>query len=396
MKSTGSVPLGPWIKGIQNVNDPAMTPDGCVVEADNVFISSDGSVTPRSGYDLVAAGGHSLFRHNGRTYGVFNRRICEFFDSGARTLSNIDIEGRVTWGVLNDCPVFVNTMVLGHIVGETAKRIGVEAPVVRSSGSATLTEDSMAVSFVSDTGEEGPLSPIFSGGTISPPAEATVVRMRTYKPQVSQVAETSYAQESKSVGDTLYLVSETAVNSNGEFDSSVQITAPIGRPAETMNKARMPGGNYVRYWRGRLLVARGRTLFFSDPLRYGLYDRAGGFVTFEARIDFIEPVEGGVYVALRDMGVHFLAGETPEKWERKVATIIPAQASASVLVPTAQMSLDLKIKPEWVAVWFTHKGFAVGLPSGDVLYPQADLLSGLPLGTGSLHFEGDRLIALSQ
>jgi hypothetical protein len=376
MKQDSSVSLGPWARGIQNVNDPAACPSGSVLEANNVLITSDGSIVPRAGYSLVSTGGHSLFTHAGRVFGIYNKRVCEFHDSGATVLSSFDIEGKVTWSLLNEEPVFTNHSILARLTSDGVKKIGVELPVVPSLGTQELTEDSTAVAFVNFDGEEGPLSPVFVGNTIAPPSENTVARMRIYKPR----------------SDVLYMVKEITVSTTVP-DIRTDL---FGKPADTLNKARMPGGDYVRYWRGRLLVARGRTLFFSDPMRYGMYDRSSGFVTFESRIDFIEPVEGGVFVALRDSGVHFLAGEMPEKWERKIADIIPAQAGSSLLVPTAQMKLELQSKPEWVAVWLTHKGFALGLPSGNILYPQADLLSGLPLGTGSLSFEGDRLIALSQ
>lgn len=319
MKSPAPVPLGPWIKGIQNVNDPAMTPKGCVVEADNVLIDSDGTVRPRLGYAPVVTNVHSIFKYGEKTYGVFNGQICELHESVAKPLGFM-VEGKVTWSVLNDAPMFTNLSVLARINGDVVEPIPVEPP--------------------------------------------------------------SKASARPDGGDILYSGAE------GEEE--------IGVPYEYLNKAPMPGGNYARYWRGRLLVARGRTLYISDPLRYGMYDQSAGFVSFEARIDFIEPVEGGVYVALRNVGVHFLAGEAPEKWELRVASVIPAQAGASLIIPTAQMKLEWQSKPEWVAVWLTNKGFALGLPTGNVVFPQADLLSGLPLGTGSLHFEGDRLIALSQ
>jgi hypothetical protein len=371
--------LGPWIRGIQNVNDPAMTPKGCVVEAENVTIDSGGIVSPRAGYDFVAFDGHSLFSHHGRVYGVLNNAICEFMDAGAVTLRS-GISGKVTWTVLNDEPVFINNEIIGRITPTDVKLIGVEAP----GGFVASGDDigvKVAVSFVSESGEEGPLSPMVAASSIflPQPIESTVSHIRIY--------------QTKPNGDVLYEVSEVPV---GTMTYDVVDPLNYGRMADTQYMSRMIGGSYARYWRGRLLVARGRTLFFSEPFRYGMYNASEGFVTFEARIDFIEPVEGGVFVALKGLGVRFLFGETPSKWEQKVADIIPAQAGTSLLVPTAQMKLEMQSPPDWVAIWLTNKGFALGLPSGMVIYPQADLLSGLTLGTGSLYFEGDRLIALSQ
>ena len=387
--SSAVVNLGPWIKGIQNLYDPAMTPKGAVVEANNVLIESDGSVIPRAGYAPVTTNVHSLFKHNGVVYGLYNGLVCELYESTARPLTNTAVTGKVTWGVLNGEPVLTNSTILARVSGGQVKQLGVEMPVPTSPSAASPTlplnapAGEYAISFVNEDGEEGPLSPL--GTAFLPPTEATVVGTRIYAPTSTTTYEGGVA--SSVSGGALYLVGSSGAGAN----------APIGMPAETMNKARMPGGDFVRYWRGRLLVARGRTLYFSDPLRYGLYDQSRGFVTFEAKIDFIESIETGIFVALRNIGVVFLAGDSPEKWERRLVDVVTAQPGASGLVPTALMDLKLQQKPEWVAVWMTNKGFALGLPSGNVMYPQADLLSGLPLGTGSLHFDGaDRLIVLSQ
>lgn len=402
MKSTAqTIPLGPWPRGFQNVADPTAVPKGALMEAVNVLIGPEGSITPRKGFSSVSTGVHSLFHHNGRYFGVLNGLLVELFDNGARQLSNIPITGKITWGVLNDEPVFTNNEILARITPTAVKRIGVPRPDIASTGDA-LKANSVAVSYVNEDDEEGPLSAIFnpvSGGFVQTPTEPGQWRMRVYATPVNATSALNETQ--LYAGELLYYVGEGAVGDLEAFIVGGENSAPpedqtMGRLPETMNKERMPGGNYVRYWRGRLLVARGRTLYFSDPLRYGLYDRSSGFVKFEARIDFIEPMEKGIFVALRNVGVIFLAGESPEQWERITADLEPVQPGASVVVSTANMNLELQPKPEWVAVWFTPKGFALGLPSGVVAHPQADLLSGLPLGNGSLHFDGDRLIVLTQ
>lgn len=382
MKTSASVPLGPWIKGIQNVFDPVRSPVGTLTEADNVLIGPDGVVSPRAGFTLVSTGAHSLFRHNGHVYGVYQNTIVEVLDSGAKQLFP-GVTGKVAWGVLNDEPVFTTSDLLARITPDGVKRIGVEEPGGFAVPPHTYDGYRVAISYVSADGEEGPLSASTTAGTsiyLPTPIESTVAKIRIY--------------QTNKDSDVLYEVAEVPVGTTSF--QLVRNQAVFGRIAETQFKSRMPGGHYVRYWRGRLLVARGRKLYYSDPLRYGLYDYNSGWVVFPGLVDFVEPVEGGVFVAVRNAGVFFLAGEQPSKWELKLADTVTAQAGASLIAPTAQMKLDVQSKPEWVAVWFTNKGFALGLPSGNVLYPQADLLSGLPLGTGSLHFEGDRLIALSQ
>lgn len=419
--SSAAVNLGPWIKGIQNLYDPAMTPKGSVVEANNVLIESDGSVTPRAGYAPVAVGVHSLFCHNGTTYGVLGGKVYDISTKPPIPIeSHFSIQGPVTWSVLNDEPVFTNPSVLARIRNGKAKRIGVEKPIATTGVAVTpigtldipdTAIEEFAISFVNDEGEEGPLSVIAE--QFAEAIDPDVVSTRKYV-QIKTKFLLSVPAPAASEATAAEGAQQTGEEGEGEPEEEAGLVEPyfaatemlwlegsvgpsgIGVPPETMNKDRMPGGNYVRYWRGRLLVARGRTLYISDPLRYGLYDQSRGFVTFEAKIDFIEPVETGIFVALRNIGVVFLAGDSPDKWERRTADVVLAQPGASTVIPTALMDLKLQQKPEWVAVWFTNKGFALGLPSGNVMYPQADLLSGLPLGTGSLHFDGaDRLIVMS-
>lgn len=382
--------------------DPTAVPKGALMEAINVLIGPEGSISPRKGFSSVSTGVHSLFHHGGRYFGVLNGFLVELFDNGARQLSNIPITGKVSWGVLNDEPVFTNNEILARITSTAVKRIGVPRPDIPATGGA-LKSSTVAVSYVNDDDEEGPLSAMFSlspGVVVPAPTESGNWRVRIYTTAVNTVSAANQTQSY--AGELLYYVGERPVGGDlGSLIVGSESSAPpedqtMGRLPETMNKERMPGGDYVRYWRGRLLVARGRTLFFSDPLRYGLYDRSSGFVKFEARIDFIEPMEKGIFVALRNNGVIFLAGESPEQWQRVTADFEPVQPGASVVISTANMNLELQPKPEWVAVWFTPKGFALGLPSGVVAHPQADLLSGLPLGNGSLHFDGDRLIVLTQ
>lgn len=179
---------------------------------------------------------------------------------------------------------------------------------------------------------------------------------------------------------------------------TVRMIDSSGYPEEITSDAGTisnPGGDYARQWRGRLLLARGRTLYYSPPFRYGLIRPRADYIRFASHIAFIEAVDGGVYVGLVGRGVVFLAGEAPERWVQKPASDAIPQAGASAVMGTSQMEEKFRTADE-VAVWFTEAGFAIGMPNGQVVLPQADRLSGLPLGIGSLAVQGDRLIVLSQ
>jgi len=380
MGTLQTIPIGPWPKGIQNLLDATATPKGCLIEAVNVDLSPEGAATQRRGYASVSTNVHSLYQFGERTLGVVSGAIAELYDTSATNLG-FTVEGPVTWCTLLDRAVFTNSGVLGCVEGNKAFEIGMDAPIVTATtSSAPPAEYLTAVAAVGPDGEEGPLSASVPAG---PGDIITIVAGgpgRVYMTRKN--GEVFYDVGSFVVGASMYRIPDMP---------------PYGRACESHLLSRMPGGLYARYWRGRLLVARGRTLYFSMPLRYGMYDPSFGFVKFEGKIDFIEAVEGGVFVAVAGQGVFFLAGDEPSKWERRLADVTPAQPGAVTLIPTVQLrALNLPAPTGWAAVWFTDKGFCLGLSSGYVFYPQADRLSGLPLGTGTLYFTGDRLIVLSQ
>jgi hypothetical protein len=380
MSAIQTLPLGPWPKGLQNLVDATAAPKGTLMQAVNVDIGPEGSATQRRGYAPVSTDVHSLFLFGARTLGVVSGAVAELFDGGARNLG-MTVEGRVTWCTLLDKAVFTNSGVLGCVDGETSYELGISPPNIGlMAPSAPPAEYMVAATFVGPDGSESPLSAALSarpGDAVSISAGGTG---RIYMTRKN--GEVFYDIGGFAASATMYRIPDMP---------------PYGRPCESQYLARLPGGSFCRYWRGRLLVARGRTLYFSTPLRYGLYDPSYGFVRFEGKINWIESIETGVFVAVAGQGVFYLGGDEPAKWERKLLDVTPAQPGAVTTIPTVQLrALNLPTPAAWCAVWFTDKGFALGLSGGMVMYPQADRLSGLPLGTGTLTFEGNRLTVLSQ
>lgn len=81
-------------------------------------------------------------------------------------------------------------------------------------------------------------------------------------------------------------------------DGRFGIVAPLEtlRRCDTLETAPMPAGTIVRHFNGRMLVAAGSLLFFSQPYRYGLYEPARGYVPLPAEITVVEPCDNGVYL----------------------------------------------------------------------------------------------------
>ena len=153
----------------------------------------------------------------------------------------------------------------------------------------------------------------------------------------------------------------------------------------------LPGGQWVEYWNGRLVVANGAQLVFSEPLRFGAYNPLTGYIQYPSRIEWVAALEGGIYVGLRDK-VMFLAGSSLS--ELSQIEVAGKSAPGMALVVSSELiSQEVAAGPR-VAVFFTSTGFAVGQANGQVIYPQQETMRDLPLFRGKLVQDGSRIFAV--
>ena len=151
----------------------------------------------------------------------------------------------------------------------------------------------------------------------------------------------------------------------------------------------MPGGKFLNYWQGRLVVARGNSLVFSEPLSYGVTDKMRGSVSLGERIHWLAPLHSGIFVGTK-RGVKFLAGSAPSEFNVKLVANKSFPGAAAV-VDAKYIDEKFSHSSDVVAVWMSDVGFAIGLPDGSVVYPQATSLAGIPTRPGRLVVENDRI-----
>ena len=121
----------------------------------------------------------------------------------------------------------------------------------------------------------------------------------------------------------------TEVNEAVYFTDGLRVgsyhPAPGPTPAWASATARMVGdqalapmsaGSNIAYHGGRLLVAVGSALIYSEPFQPSLRDSARGYELFPAAIKCIAAVEGGVFVVADK--TYFIAGGFPAQSVRAV------------------------------------------------------------------------------
>lgn len=143
----------------------------------------------------------------------------------------------------------------------------------------------------------------------------------------------------------------------------------LERLAPKKGFAPMPGGTVVRHWHGRLVVAQGGYLIFSDAFDPGVTDPSYGWLAVGATVTMMEPVEGGIFVGTaRD--VRFYAGTGPDDLKMTVASQQGVLAHSGALLPADFADAKLTQTSMPIAVWLSAVGAAYGLPNGTVVLPQ--------------------------
>lgn len=148
----------------------------------------------------------------------------------------------------------------------------------------------------------------------------------------------------------------------------------------------MPAGQAMCFHAGRLWVASGRELCFSEPLRPGamLPDNR---ITFGEDITLLAPAgsgpEAGLYVAAGKRTM-YLAGANPKEAPLSVARATGAVLGTQRAVHTSVFGVAYESLPQTMAsVWVSSDGvFCLGLPGGSIL-PMTEKRVVLPQGAAS-------------
>lgn len=163
----------------------------------------------------------------------------------------------------------------------------------------------------------------------------------------------------------------------------------LGAPAQFRHMDPMPTGQYLGLWQGRLVVAQGRTLRFSEAMAYHVHDPRHGFVQMPQRITFVAPVDGGLWVGQVDHVV-FLRGTTPQElvFERKTSR---APVPGSTVALASDEAGEASGGGRAAVAWLSSVGFAMGTPDGGIIEPQAQRLRGISAVAGSTVVQHGRL-----
>lgn len=197
-----------------------------------------------------------------------------------------------------------------------------------------------------------------------------------YLTNIPQNATKTRIYVSSANGEALYKYEDTI-----SYSTTIEART-LGKKLETQHLDKPPVGHIIRYYKGRLLIAKYNWIFYTAPQRPHLY-HAGVDVLppFKERIRMIQPVEDGFFVDAGELYfVKFSKGD-----ETALVNLLPQQFG---VIEGTDVSVPGHVFQEsgdgFLGYWWTQRGFPVVGKKGGILVPVGkDKIAVEPYGSGT-------------
>lgn len=369
-------------QGLNNVLPPERTPNTHLKVAENIDLDKSGGIHKRPGYSLKLSGSfHSLWGENNNFLAVKDNslvRIKEDFTTseiapyaGHERVSYTSIE----W---SDDIFYVSKSAHGHIRGDKVSPIGYVPPTpptlseVTGNGQMTSGRYQVSLTYIDENGEE-------SGARVSQVIDilgGSDIHVTNITSSSEDLITGINIYCSMPNGDILYKVGSTS-NTSGTFIISGVHSQGV-TPLKSFNMSPAPYGDIIRYYKGRLWIADGKTLWFSSPFSFKWFNLQTDFFQFESKITELMAVENGLWVGT-EAGLFYMGGKTPD--DMKLDLIEPLKVVAGTgerIVGSYLFIENTPIGYKWlvttnkgILVCFNN-GIALNLTETNVVFPEAD------------------------
>jgi hypothetical protein len=294
--------------GINNVLPTERLKPNELTVATNVDIGLDGEVRRRAGYTVVSEECHkNLWQAEGFMLATCNGDLKVVGGSVLYPSLGVD---RVWYCNLPDGrTAFSNGLISGITDGEFITPFGVPTPtslgaVTELAGELFPGDYMYALTYVR-----------LSDGLEGAPHESQPVSLPDGGIFLSGLpVEDGYKINvylSSHNDDGMYLAGSTLTSMFsfiGKNDALVQ-------PCRTGGTGPAPVGTLTTFWRGRVLIADGSTLWASKPHQWESFDRRRDFKQFPDNITLVQTVDDGLYVGTETM-LYFLSGTEFDKLQQ--------------------------------------------------------------------------------
>lgn len=321
--------------------------------ADNVDITSAGFLRRRRGTTgaLLPGAAHSLWGDGAADgYAVMDGNLVELTTSAGALVA------RVLEGGFTHAPVTMARMPTGAVVWSDGRRIGAVLEGVAGELVPDAPNPVPAVQPVAGSLPAGHY--LFSFTRITDRGESAA----TQPTRIEAPGATGFVFTGMTPDVAAYMSGPNGdILTRTDGDTVVALN-DSGARAETLLLERIPAGQIVRHYSGRLLVARGPMLAWSETYRYGLWNPGRNFIQFEAPITVVEPCRDGVFVCADR--TYWLPGDLAGTQLREVLPYGGVAGSGASALEDEEPRV----------FWVSPHGLVVGRPTGTVAAVQENAL----------------------
>ena len=375
-QNDGLVRYGPFTAGVNSrLPDEQLAPD-MLRHAVNCDLTDAGMLSRRDGYtlELSATDAHSIYTDASGVYfadGALLKRYVP--DTGAVTIvaSGLTDGAGLAYLPLNGEIYYTNGFQRGKIVGGVRMDWGVEVP----SGLPSLSivggvlesgRREVLCTFINAQGEESG-SGLSTGITLT--ASGGILVSGIPQPVSSEIVRVNIYMTPHN-GATLYLAAQLPV---GTLSATIASLQPSVELASQFCAPPMPG-KVLAYAGGRIYVASGPIVWYTEPGMYGRVKPSRNFIMFPSDVAIMAGVMDGLYVVADK--TYFLSGLDPE--QTTLREVLPYGAAFGSLAPVPVMANT------WT--WRSDRGQVFASNGGQMVNLQEDNLALRPSSNGASVF----------
>lgn len=364
------VSIGPFPAGSNNIALETSVPARAARRVVNADFNDDGKIQRRQGRTKVfgAVEPHSLWGFGDRGFFAMGTRLYAFTVADGYPTPPVELTNQLS----PDAPLTFTVIEPDIFVsdGQSNYRIGLDnsfsdwsVPTAEQpglfevQGSLPAGRYMVAVALKNDTGEEGPLS---LHSTIEVGDNAGIeVNVRAWgDPKLRTVIYMT-----KPNGTELLFAASMPASAS----SKVFLKQNLGRAPVTQHTDPMPAGRFSAIWNGRLLVAVGNIVYWSEPLQYGVTNLSYNYRVFSDTVTMLAAIDtaGGFFVG-QGKHTYFVSGADPSDARLVSAYAFGVVPGTQTMVPGARLPFDVPpVMP--VPMWLASNGvFCVGMLDGTV------------------------------
>ena len=364
-----TVKFGPFTNGVNNVDEATSLAASELLACVNFDIDRNGKLHRRLGTTRVIplTASHSIwardldtaFCADGEDLLLVKRDANDNLSSSVLRSGGLQLYRPISYVDVNGDVYYSNGVVTGKILADDSHvdwgcPKPTSSPVLAAASPGLLPAGyyRVAFSYLNDSGEESGLTQssfiqLTSAGAISVSGIPTAVPTGVDSIRV---------WVSKQNSETLYLYDTYPANT---VSLEINLSSTLGQAAEDRRLEQMLAADMLAYYNGRIYGASGTMAWFTEALRYGLYDPRRNFLMFKRGVNIMLPVTDGIYFGTPDK-VYFYAGKGPGEFVPRVVCNFGA-------VKGTGMEFPKKEEQDGVVVgWFSERGFVKAYDGGRV------------------------------